>query len=99
MSRLGCHIVPFLSYTNTSALDLEGFLAQRGELIFWATSSLKRKGSGEVMFSSAWWKCADAGVSLLTKISVKGETVPGKTVPGNTFVLGNKAEHPPNLLR
>lgn len=69
-----------------------------GELIVWATSSSKRKGSGEVVCSSAWWKCADAGVSLLTKISVKGETPLGKMVSGNIFVLGNKAGHPPNLL-
>lgn len=53
----------------------------RADILGYVQLSSKSKGSGKVVCSSAWWKYADAGVSLLTKISAKGEMVPKK--PGS----------------
>lgn len=46
MSRLGCHIVPFLSYTNTTKLGLEGFWH---DVESWY-SGLHPAGKGRI-----WW--------------------------------------------
>lgn len=82
MSRLGMSHCPVFILHKHHQTGLGRFLARHGELIFWATSSWNGKGSGEVVCSSVWCKCADAGASLLTKDTGSGEIVPEKAVSG-----------------
>ena len=103
MSVRGCHIFPFLSfYTNTSALDLEGLLAQHGELIFWATSSSARKARDLVK-----WCVAQLGGSMRMQVSPRWQryrlrgksSLKSQDLESLLFIPGNKAEHPQNLRR